>query len=95
MVAVAVDRDRGDAVRTVAAAVKGSVPIYLATAETQRAYGITPSRLPLHFLIDDDGQIGVIAQGNDPDTFSRLAHQAELWLDALEPFGAARFAALP
>ena len=92
MIAVAAEPDRAQAVRAAARAAKGSVPVYLATPETLRAYGVAPGQLPLHLLIDDDGRVGVIAQGADPNTISRLAHQAEAWLDALEPFGGARFA---
>ncbi|MDR3635434.1 MAG: hypothetical protein P4L84_16635, partial [Isosphaeraceae bacterium] len=94
LVAVALQSDHPEAVRTAAGAAKGGVPVYLGTAETLRAYGAVPDRLPLHVLIDDDGRIGVIAQGNDPETVARLARQAELWLDALEPFGGTHFAEL-
>lgn len=90
MIAVAVDRHDPAKLR----AAKGAVPVYLATPETLRSYGVASARLPLHILIDDDGHVGVIAQGADPETVSRLARQAELWLDAIEPFGGAHFAGL-
>lgn len=89
MIAVAVDRHEPLRAR----APKETVPFYLATPETLRSYGIASAQLPLHILIDDDGHIGVIAQGADPETVARLSHQAEQWLDALEPFGGAHFAA--
>jgi hypothetical protein len=92
MVAVAADRDRPAAVRAVARRARAAVPVYLGTAETLRAYGAVPGRLPLHVLIDDDGRIGVVAQGSDAATVARLARQAEQWLDVAVPFGGAHFA---
>ncbi len=94
VVVVAVDRDSADAVKAASKALKGSLPVYIASEETQRAYGVTARQLPVHFLIDDDGQIGVIARGSDHATLARLADQAETWLDSLEPLGRTRFASL-
>jgi hypothetical protein len=90
MAAVAADHDHLEAVR----AVKRSVPVYLATPETLRSYGVVSGRLPLHVLIDDESRIGVIAHGADRETVARLTHQAQTWLDALEPFGDTHFADL-
>jgi hypothetical protein len=92
MVAVAVDTDRPDLVRAAMAAARADLPVYLATEETRRAFGVTDRNLSLHVLIDDDGRVGVIAHGDGPDTLARLARQVERWLDALEPFGGTRFA---
>ena len=78
MVAVAVDADRPDLVCATIAEAKADLPVYLATEETGRAFGVTDRNLSLHFLIDDDGRVGVIAHGDGPDTLTRLARQVEL-----------------
>ncbi len=88
MVAAAVDQPP----RVVQAESKSRLPVYLATPETQRAFGANARHLPLHVLIDETGRVGAVAQGMGSETLARLTEQAEAWLDALEPPGKTRFA---
>lgn len=92
MVAAAVDAEAAGRVRTRVEGAKSRLPVYLASAETCRKFGAAAPNLPLHFLIDESGQVGAIAHGAGPETFARLAEQAERWLDELEPLGKTRFA---
>jgi hypothetical protein len=48
--------------------------------------------LPLHVLIDESGCVAAVAHGRDNSSLSRLADQAERWLDDMEPLGRTRFA---
>ena len=50
--------------------------------------------LPLHLLIDESGRIAALARGGDDAMLTRLADQAERWLDELEPLGRTWFARL-
>jgi len=93
MAAAAVESDRPEAVRSALAGVKATLPVYLAPPETRRAFGAEAvANLPLHLLIDESGKVGAIAHGGGDATLSRLADQAERWLDELEPLGRTRFA---
>jgi hypothetical protein len=92
MAAAAIEADRPAAVREAAAAAGATLPVYLAPPETRRAFGAGPENLPLHLLIDETGRVGAVARGGDSPTLTRLADQAERWLDELEPLGRARFA---
>ena len=92
MVAAAVDAHAAERVRTLIGQAKTSLPVYLASPETCRTFGATAPNLPLHLLIDENGQVGAIAYGAGRDTFSRLADLAERWLDEREPLGKTRFA---
>lgn len=92
MAAVAIDAETPDRVRAALAATKVNLPVYLAPAETRRKFGATGPRVPFHILIDESGHVGAIARGDTPGILDRLAHQAEKWLDELEPLGPTRFA---
>lgn len=91
MVTAAVDAHASERVRTLVGQSKSSLPVYLASSETCRTFGVTDSNLPLHLLVDEDGHVGAIAQGAGNETFSRLAVLAERWLDDREPLGKTRF----
>jgi hypothetical protein len=89
MAAVAIDADRPEAVRSLLATTRWTLPVYLAAPETRQAFGADAARLPLHLLVDPTGQILATAQGQ---TLGRLTDQAERALDQLEPLGKTRFA---
>jgi hypothetical protein len=71
---------------------EASLPVYLATPETCRAFGVAGRNLPLHLLIDERGKVGAVAWGSSEATLSRLSAQAEGWLDVIDPAGDTRFA---
>ena len=48
------------------AATRPSMPIYLASPETRRAFGADGRHLPLHVLVDETGRVGAVAQGMRP-----------------------------
>lgn len=94
MAVAAVEADRPELVRKVLDASGATVPVYLATSETLRAFGAGPgSTLPLHVLLDEDGNVATLARGGGEAQLERLATMAERWLDELEPLGRSRFAA--
>jgi hypothetical protein len=93
LVAAAIDADHPERVR--AAADAGSeLPIYLASPETRRRFGIEHADPPLHLLIGADGRVTAIARSNGPQTIDRIADQAKLELDRLDPAGDTRFASV-
>jgi hypothetical protein len=94
MAAVAIEAEHPDRVRAMLAEMKARLPVYLAPAETRRAFGATGSHVPFHLLFDETGRVGAVARGGAPGVLDRLARQAEQWLDELEPLGPTRFALL-
>lgn len=92
MAALAVEADRPDRLRAAVAASGATVPAYLASPETCRAYGADPGLLPLHVLLDPTGRVAAVAQGRGAATLGRLAERTERWLSEVEPKGKARFA---
>ena len=92
MTALAVETDRPDLLRAAIASAGSTLPTYLASPETCRAFGVDPAHLPLHVLIDPTGHVSAVAQGAGASTLARLADQAERWLDEIEPQGKTRFA---
>jgi hypothetical protein len=91
LVAAAMNADHPERVRAAAAA-GSELPIYLATPETRRRFGIEHADPPLHLLIGADGRVTAIARGEGPQTIERIADQAKLELDRLDPAGDTRFA---
>ncbi|MFO0908666.1 MAG: hypothetical protein U0794_09950 [Isosphaeraceae bacterium] len=95
MAVAAVEADQANRVRAVVAtstAGSGSMPLYLATPATSRAFGAEGSALPLHLLFDTSGRVISVARGRDPATIGRLLEQAERRLEEFEPLGPTRFA---
>jgi hypothetical protein len=88
LAAAALEWDRPDQVRAAVQGAGVTVPIYLATPETRRAYGV--DKTPLHILLDEDGHVLAIASGTG--TLARLTELAEQRLDLLEPPRHGRFA---
>jgi hypothetical protein len=96
MVAAAVEGQggarSGDRLRANLEKSRSALPVYLATDETLRRFGTRRAKLPLHILVDENGRVGAVAQGEGGEVFARLVGQAERWLDELEPLGPTRFA---
>jgi hypothetical protein len=90
LLAAAIDADRPAEVRAAVAAARVSLPVYLASPQTRRAYGV--ARTPLHLLLGPDGRVLAAAQGSQPATLARLQKRAEEALDRLEPPTRQRFA---
>lgn len=94
MVPVAVETDDPDRVRTVAAASRVKLPIYLAGAESVRRFGAGDADPPLNVLIDAEGRIASIARGTSEQTMGRIASQARKMLEELGPADDTRFASV-
>src|SRR4051794_36293045 len=62
MPAVAIEADPPEPVRAVLAETKAGLPVYLAPAETRRAFGATGRHLPFHLLIDENGRVGAVSR---------------------------------
>ena len=92
MVAAAVDSAPSQRVREAIAEIHATLPVYLATPETRRRFGVQDADPPLHLLIDERGQIAALARGAGQATIDRLASQARAWLDELDPMRNTRFA---
>jgi hypothetical protein len=92
MVAAAVDRAQSQRAREAIAEIHATLPVYLATPETRRRFGVQDADPPLHLLIDERGQIAALAKGAGQETIDRLASQARAWLDELDPMRNTRFA---
>jgi peroxiredoxin len=92
MLAAAVEADKPDHVRAVAAENYVTLPVYLASAETRQRFGTLDVELPLSVLIDADGHIAALARGTSPQTIERIANQARRLLDGLGPADDLRFA---
>jgi hypothetical protein len=95
MVAAATNAYEPQSVRAALALAGATLPVYLATPETLRNFGVKQADPPLHFLIDGDGRIAAMAQGADQETIDRLSVQARKRLEYLDPAGGTRFAAIP
>jgi hypothetical protein len=95
MAAVAARPDRPEIIRAAISASRSSVPVYLATPETLRAFGARRSPLPLHVLLDPTGRIAAVSQGRDPAIIARLADRASGWLAEIAPTGKTRFTSRP
>ena len=78
--------------REAMAEVHATLPVYLATPETRRRFGVQDADPPLHLLIDERGQVAALARGAGQATIDRLASQARAWLDELDPMRNTRFA---
>jgi hypothetical protein len=94
MVAAALDPAQSERVREALAEVHATLPVYLATPETRRRFGVHDADPPLHLLIDERGQIAALARGAGQATIDRLASQARAWLDELDPMRNTRFASV-
>ncbi|WP_165219712.1 hypothetical protein [Aquisphaera insulae] len=92
LAAAAVEADRPDLVRQVAAASRASLPIYLAGPETRRRFSAGGADPPIHMLVDSDGRIAMLSKGSDRDTIEHMAAMVEGWLRGLDPLGNTRFA---
>jgi hypothetical protein len=92
MVAAAVEADNPARVRAVTAASGVKLPVYLASAETRRRFGVLQADPPFNILIDADGLIDTIARGTSPQTIDRIAGKATRLLDELGPLDSTRFA---
>ncbi len=92
MAALAVEADRPDRLHEAVARSGATLPTYLATPETSRAFGVDPTHLPLHVLIDPTGRVAAVALGGGASTLGRLAGQAERCLIEVEPSAKTRFA---
>ena len=90
-VAAAVEIDQADRVRALISACLSNLPVYLASRETQRRYGVERADPPLHVLIDAAGHIIAIARGAGRPTIERIADQAKRQLVELDPLGDTRF----
>jgi hypothetical protein len=91
MAAVAVESGSSDRLRAALTASHATLPAYLASPATSRAFGAEGTDLPLHFLIDETGRVAAVSRGGGP-SLDRLADKAETWLDELQPFAKTRFA---
>ena len=89
-IAAAVDAEGPGRMAGVRAAAHAGRPVYLATPETRRAFGVAAP--PLHLLIEESGRVAAVARGWEPATLDRLARQAGVALDVLEPGGDLRLA---
>jgi hypothetical protein len=92
MVAVAVDRAQSESARKAMAEIHATLPVYLATPETRRRFGVQDADPPLHLLIAERGQVAALAKGAGQETIDRLASQARARLDELDPMRNTRFA---
>ena len=92
MVAAAVDIDQPARVRAAIAERRVELPVYLASAESLRSYGVDHGSPPLHVLIDADGRLAAIARETGSQTIERIAGQAERMIDELGPTDDTRFA---
>jgi hypothetical protein len=92
LAAAAVAADNPARVREVVAESGVTLPVYLASAETHRAYGALQADPPLHVLIDAEGRIAAVARGAGAQTIERITEQAKTLLEALDPAGEPRFA---
>jgi len=92
MVAAAVDSTQSERARQAVAEVHATLPVYLATPETRRRFGVQDADPPIHLLIDERGQVAAVAKGAGQATIDRLASQARAWLDELDPMRNTRFA---
>ena len=92
MVAAAVEADHPDRVRAAVAESGVKLPVYLASPETRKRFGVLEADVPLHVLIDAEGRIGTLARGSSPQTIERIAGQARRLLDELGPVEDTRFA---
>lgn len=93
MAALSIDAGRSGRLREAVLSAGATLPVYLATPETRRAFGAGASHLPLHVLIQADGRIGAVVQGHGADTLARLAAQVERRLDEIGPPDRGRFSA--
>ncbi len=87
MAALSIESNHPDRLRAAVKATGVTLPTYLAAPETQRAFGISSGRLPLHILLDPNGHVVAVAQGRGAATLRRLVDQAERWLDEIDPPG--------
>jgi hypothetical protein len=92
MVAAAADSTQSALAREATAEIHATLPVYLARPETRRQFGVQDADPPVHFLIDERGQIAILARGAGEETINRLASQARAWLDELDPMRNTRFA---
>ncbi len=92
MVVAAVDGQEPGRVRAAVAASGVTLPVYLASDETRRRFGLSSSDEPLQVLINAEGRIASLARGTSPQTNERLASQARRLLDELPPHDDTRFA---
>jgi hypothetical protein len=92
MVAAVVDSTQSQQAREAMAEIHATLPVYLATPETRRRFGVEDADPPLHLLIDERGKIAALAKGADQATIDRLTAQARAWLDELDPMRNTRFA---
>ncbi|HEV3162562.1 MAG TPA: TlpA disulfide reductase family protein [Isosphaeraceae bacterium] len=90
MVAAAVEADHPEQVRSALAETGATLPVYLASPETLRAWGC--SQTPLHLLLDTDGRVLALARGREVGVLRRLTHLALQRLNLLEPAKPVRFA---
>jgi hypothetical protein len=93
LVTAALEVEHPERVRAALAAVKASLPAYLAAPETSRLFAGTADP-PVHVLVSPDGRIAALARGSAPETIQRLAAQVQGWLDELDPLGNTWFAAI-
>ena len=93
LVAAAIDVDHPE--RVEAAADGGSeLPVYLATPETRRRFGIERADPPVHLLIGADGRVMAIGAATTAQTIDRIADQARSELERLDPAGRHGFASV-
>jgi hypothetical protein len=90
--AAAIETDQAKRVRALTGGSPFKLPVYLASPETQRRYGVERADPPLHVLIDAAGRIIAIARGAGRSTIDRIADKAKSQLDELDPLGDTRFA---
>jgi hypothetical protein len=92
VVTAAAESGNPTSVRDAVAAAGVDLPVYLASRETLRRYGARRADPPLHVLIDEDGRVIALARGAGRPTLDRIAQQARLRLDVLDPLGETRLA---
>jgi hypothetical protein len=92
LVAAATEANDPAHVREALTQAAATLPVYLASPETARAFGAGGQAL--HVLLDEDGRIVAIARGCDAATIDRLIRQAEMRLELIEPKPRGRFALL-
>jgi hypothetical protein len=92
MLAAAVEIDQPDRVRDRVADSGAKLPVYLASDETRRQFGVVTTDSPLNVLIDADGRIAAIARGTNDQTIERIVNQAKQLLDELPPINDTKFA---
>ena len=89
MAVVASPTDSRDVVKALTTKSSETFPTYIASEETAAAFGVNPSNLPFHMVVDPSGKVAAIG---GEGMIERLARDATQWLDQIEPTGWTRFA---